>query len=126
MALEPWEVPYNQNYDGPNYFEWLQEKAQLWREHSFPPEHRTAVLQTLGISEESGELSHAVLKREQGIRGTDEEHAASERDAVGDIVIYLTGFCSSRGYSLQECVEEAWAGVCKRDWSKYKGDGTDA
>lgn len=126
MALASWDRSYLDVETDGEFLDFLQYMAQMWREHSFPPEHRTAVLQALGVCEESGELAHATLKRETGIRGTDEEHAASERDAVGDIVIYLTGFCSSRGYSLQECVEEAWQGVCKRDWSQYKEDGTDA
>jgi NTP pyrophosphatase (non-canonical NTP hydrolase) len=126
LALEIWDRSYLDVETDGQFLDFLQEKAQLWREHSFPPEHRTAVLQALGVSEESGELAHATLKREQGIRGTDEEHAAAERDAVGDIVIYLAGFCSSRGYSLQQCVEDAWQGVCKRDWSKYKEDGKNA
>lgn len=123
MALVAWKNVHDQDVDTRGLLKFLQDESQKWREHSFPPEHRTAVLQTLGVCEESGELSHAVLKREQGIRGTDEEHAASERDAVGDIAIYLAGFCSSRGYDFEGCVREAWAGVCKRDWSKYKTDG---
>jgi NTP pyrophosphatase (non-canonical NTP hydrolase) len=114
---------HDQDLDTRGLLRFLQDESQKWREHSFPPEHRTAVLQALGVSEESGELSHAVLKREQGIRGTDEEHATAEQDAVGDIIVYLAGFCTSRGYDLEHCVKLAWAGVCKRDWSKYKGDG---
>jgi NTP pyrophosphatase (non-canonical NTP hydrolase) len=101
----------------------LQQESQKWRQHSFPPEHRTAVLQALGICEESGELAHAVLKREQGIRGDDEQHSRDERDAVGDIVVYLAGFCSSRGYDLEACVKSAWRGVAQRDWTKNKIDG---
>lgn len=48
----------------------------------------------LGIQEEIGELAHAYLKREQGIRGTREEHDAAIKDAVGDVMIYLMGYCS--------------------------------
>ena len=109
----------------------LQDKTQLWREHSFPPEHRTAVMQALGGAEEAGELAHAILKMEQGIRGDKIKHVGEVADSVGDIIIYLAGICSSLDLDLQTCVEAAWAEVSKRDWSKnpetgLQGTGDDA
>jgi NTP pyrophosphatase (non-canonical NTP hydrolase) len=101
----------------------LQVNSQAWREHSFPTEHRTAPLQALGVCEEAGELAHAVLKMEQGIRGDRIQHMSEAADAVGDIVIYLAGLCTSLGLDLETCVRETWRGVAERDWSKHKGDG---
>jgi len=46
----------------------------------------------LGLLEEMGEYAHAQLKMEQGIRGTKEEHLASQHDAIADIVIF---FCDA-------------------------------
>ena len=43
----------------------------------------------LGFLEEIGELTHAILKKKQGIRGTPEEHNAAARDALGDMGIFL-------------------------------------
>ena len=43
----------------------------------------------LGFLEEIGELTHAILKKRQGIRGTPEEHDAAARDALGDMGIFL-------------------------------------
>jgi hypothetical protein len=43
----------------------------------------------LGFLEEIGELTHAILKKKQGIRGTPAEHDAAARDALGDIGIFL-------------------------------------
>lgn len=120
---KPWSIVYDRDLDPDDFLTWLQKNTQAWREHSFPPQHRTAELQTLGVCEEAGELAHAVLKRVQGIRGTDKEHAEAEQDAVGDIMIYLAGFCTSRGYNLKACAYKAWLGVAQRDWSKYKEDG---
>jgi NTP pyrophosphatase (non-canonical NTP hydrolase) len=80
-------------------------------------------LQALGVCEEAGELAHAVLKMTQGIRGTEKEHLNEAADAVGDIVIYLAGLCSSLELSLQACVDEAWLQVLERDWSKNKETG---
>jgi len=78
----------------------------------------------LGVVEEVGELSHAYLKREQGIRGTREQHDASIVDAVGDIVLFLSGFCSVEGIDLMDCIEKSWEEVSRRDWVSNKGDGS--
>jgi NTP pyrophosphatase (non-canonical NTP hydrolase) len=79
----------------------LQKDSQEWREKSFPPEHRTAPLQALGVCEEAGELAHAILKMEQGIRGDTAAHMAEAIDAVGDIVIYLCGLCTTLGLNIE-------------------------
>lgn len=101
----------------------LQELAEEWRSNSFPPEHTTPPLQALGVCEEAGELAHAVLKGVQGIRGTEAEHRMAAADAVGDIVLYLTGVCTAMGLDMQTCIEDAWDQVKQRDWSKNKQDG---
>jgi NTP pyrophosphatase (non-canonical NTP hydrolase) len=80
----------------------------------------------MGIVEELGEMCHARLKSEQGIRGGAIAAASlldDERDAVGDLVIYLAGYCSARGFRLQACVERAWDEVKERDWKKYPING---
>src|SRR4051812_46355062 len=102
----------------------LQHDTQMWREKSFPAEHRTAPLQALGVCEEAGELAHAVLKMEQGIRGEREDHLLEAEDAVGDICIYLMGLCEALGLSFESCIAGAWSQVQQRDWSQHKNDGT--
>jgi len=77
----------------------------------------------LGACEELGELCHAHLKQEQGVRGTNEEHVANAKDAVGDIIIYLTDYCYRRGWSLGEIVDTTWESVQKRDWKKNPHTG---
>lgn len=49
----------------------------------------------LGVMEELGELAHAHLKAKQGIRGTQAEHDAAAKDAIGDITVYLLGVMSA-------------------------------
>ena len=61
----------------------------------------------LGMLEEIGELAHAHLKSAQGIRGTPEEHLAAKVDAVADIVIFLSDYCTCRGWHLAEEVAVA-------------------
>jgi NTP pyrophosphatase (non-canonical NTP hydrolase) len=38
------------------------------------------------------------------------------KDSIGDTMVYLTGFCTNMGLSLQECIEETWNKVKQRDW----------
>ena len=93
--------------------EWLQ-RQPFGLQKSWEP--------LLGRFEEIGELAHAHLKQVQGIR-TNENHEAMGKDAIGDIFVFMTGYCITRGWSLQECINIAWGEVSKRDWSKNKDNG---
>lgn len=100
----------------------LQQQVSVWSRKNFfeQPSYRPL----LGIQEECGELSHAHLKAEQGIRGTPEKHRAAKEDAIGDLVIFLADYCHREGISLQECVEKTWEQVSKRDWVGNPQTGT--
>ncbi len=78
----------------------LHAEHKEWALHNFPNE--TPYNQLLGMFEEFGELCHAVLKRRQGIRGSQEEHIAEERDAVGDFWIYAFHFLTLTGITIQD------------------------
>ena len=98
----------------------LQEWQREWSLRNFgeQPAHRGV----LGVAEEVGELCHAVLKSEQGIRNQTTDEIA---DAIGDIVIYLAQVATSHKLDLSLCVKNAkW--VCEqRDWRKNPETGTD-
>jgi NTP pyrophosphatase (non-canonical NTP hydrolase) len=121
----------------------LQEEIHKWREENFPIGTDTQM--ALGVSEEFGELakeeegilqmllglpksigklSHGHLKQMQQIR-VNEDHWAAIKDAVGDIVIYLMGYCSFRKLSLAECLLDTWMEVRERSWQKFKATGTE-
>lgn len=102
-------------------FDQLQTEVGAWAQRNFGDQPADNPL--LGVVEEVGELAHAVLKRKQGIRGTDEQHLAAERDAIGDILIYLADYCGRRGFTLDAIVTDTWATVSKRDWTKNKQTG---
>ncbi len=91
----------------------IQEEMKPWLRHNFGD--RPAWQPLLGLMEELGELSHAFLKREQGIR-TAEDHDAAIRDGVADILIYLMDFCNAEGINLATALRETWARVKQRDW----------
>ena len=76
----------------------------------------------LGIVEEVGELSHAILKERQGIR-VNEDHVNNMKDSIGDILIYMISFCSGMNWDIQDILLDTWISVKQRDWKKYPNNG---
>lgn len=104
----------------------LQSRLHLWRRKNFGENEtvkESLVNQVLGVAEEAGELAHAHLKLRQGIRGSEQGMLEAEKDAVGDILIFLAGFCSYRGWNMQAIFEDTAAHVMERDWVKYPKTG---
>ncbi len=99
----------------------LQAQVGLWSRRNFPKNKPYFPL--LGAFEECGELAHAHLKQEQGIRGTIAEHEAAKKDAVADIVIYLADYCERHDIDMASAVEETWDQVRTRDWIKFPKNG---
>ncbi|MBU1067448.1 hypothetical protein KKE60_06645 [Patescibacteria group bacterium] len=101
----------------------FQREHKKWTDHNFPD--APAWQSFVGAVEELGELAHAFLKLTQGIRGAKEEHIAEMRDAIGDVIIYLSHFCNVHGFLLSKIIDETWTEVRKRDWKKYPGNGVE-
>ncbi len=100
----------------------LQSQVERWSLHNFDDQPAYRCL--LGAVEELGELCHAHLKSEQGIRGSKDSHQEAAKDAIGDIIIYLADYSAREGFDLQEIIEETWALVTKRDWKVNPGKGS--
>ncbi len=79
----------------PDTIQDLQECLYAWQKYNFGEQDNERVL--LGICEEAGELCHAQLKMEQGIRGSQESLEAEFVDAIGDIAIYMLNYVSGMG-----------------------------
>lgn len=92
----------------------LQDRLDDWRKKNFPTSGATTHL--LGAVEEIGELAHAHIKEEQGIRGSAKLHQNEAMDAVGDTVIYLMQYCSNRGWSFEKILNITAEHVLGRDW----------
>ena len=76
-----------------NKLDELQKQIAEWARYNFPDKQsRNEAL--LGMIEELGELSHAVLKSHQGIRGTKEEHLEAMKDAIADMFVYCCQLCT--------------------------------
>jgi len=107
----------------------LQKEQKLWVEHNFiprignfTPELLESVAPLLGALEELGELAHSHLKQGQNIRVA-EKHVENAKDAIGDIVIYLSDYCSARNFNFGDIVKNVWGEVKKRDWKKNNKTG---
>lgn len=99
----------------------LQAEVAEWSQRNFgnQPSHRPL----LGVCEEVGELCHAHLKGEQGIRHTPAEIREMKIDAVADIVIYLADYCASESINLEWAVQTTWdKQVSKRNWKRGSSD----
>lgn len=100
----------------------LQSEVEAWCSHNFPNAKPHQPL--LGLTEEVGELAHAHLKMEQGIRGHDLlVYTAAASDAIGDIVVFLADYCRQNGIDLYDAVWDTWEQVKQRDWIKYPNNG---
>lgn len=98
----------------------LQEEMKPWVKHNFGD--RPAWQPLLGAVEELGELAHAHLKQEQGIR-TNENHEEAAKDAVADTIIYLADYCNCRGFDLGRILSDTWGKVKLRDWKVNSKSG---
>lgn len=86
-----------------------------WANEEFPGQPEINPLR--GIDEEKGEFVHSTLKRDQGIR-LDEDGVGedAERDAIGDMFIYLCDWSYRKDYqfdwvlepNVYNSTEEAW------------------
>lgn len=99
----------------------IQEQIDRWRGYNFPK--ATPDQQFMGMTEELGELAHAILKGQQGIRGYSPEDTAEIKDAIGDLMIYLLNFCSMHEWSALEILQDVWDEVKERDWQANPEDG---
>lgn len=103
----------------------IQLQVGAWRQAAYP-DTATLELQTLGVSEETGELAHAVLKYKQGIRGYDLEKTKTEAaDAIGDIMIYAMGVADCLGINVEEALYATAQHVINRNITQDSDSGND-
>lgn len=69
----------------------IQSELKVWTEYNFGKQ--TPDIPILGMIEELGELSHAILKEKQGIRQSD--FLADKKDAISDLTIYALNYLNS-------------------------------
>lgn len=101
----------------------IQAEVREWSDRNFG--NQDPIKPFLGVVEEVGELSHAVLKEQQAIRGGGDRLASFDAkvDAVADILIYLLDFCSRSQIDLESSLLKVWHDVKARDWKAYPKNG---
>lgn len=88
-----------------NELQQIVDEKNAWEAKNFPNTTQGSLENAvLGVIEETGELAHAHLKADQGIRGSEEEHALAARDAIGDCLIYLIGVANHSGVDFVSAV----------------------
>lgn len=92
----------------------LQRGVEAWVNHNFGESSR--VVEALGLAEEVGELCRAVLKQEQGIRGTYAEWDAEIAKEIGDVLIKLASVATACGVDLEFAVKDRWETIRQRDF----------
>jgi NTP pyrophosphatase (non-canonical NTP hydrolase) len=118
-----WSAVHDQDLDPRGFLTWLQAQHDAWESVNFPTSRQNSMHSLVGVVEEVGELAHALLKKDQQIRGSAAEHDAEAKDAIGDIFIYMAGLCNKNGWNMESCIRKAWIEVANRDWTKNKQDG---
>lgn len=96
----------------------LQVQLARWQNNNFKT---CTLLQMLaGVFEEGGELSHAILKHQQGIRGMGdpEKFRALAGDAIADIMVYLTQLATMLRLDIWTLYSETAYEVMQRNWAE--------
>lgn len=100
-----------------------QKELAEWQNRNFDKVSHEDCL--IGVMEEVGELSHAILKHKQKIRGYHDESKfiAEAEDAISDTIVYLTQMATILGINLKESHENITSEVLKRNWKDNKETG---
>lgn len=97
----------------------IQAETHPWRVEKIPDLNPRDQLD--GTMVEVAEILEAVVKEETYDEGwADDEHVKEE---IGDVIIYLSGFCALKGFDMTECIHRAQAKNSERDWDEHMRAG---
>lgn len=84
------------------------QRIKLFGEHNLDE-----LMQVGGAMMEAGELFESEMKSKHydSVHFEDDERMKE----VGDVVVMLMGYCSLKGYDIEECIEMAALEFCSRD-----------
>ena len=93
----------------------LQFLVAEWHSKNFPMVDLN--VDQLGLTEEVGELSRALVKMHTGYRGSPEEWKQEAYKEIGDVFISLLNVASALQINLSDAVMDRWETISKRDWT---------
>lgn len=70
-----------------------------------------------------GNLAHTVLKKEQGIRGSDAYHQVRMVQFLGTFLKSVDLIAEVSNVTTENAIKDTWFRVCERDWSKNRTNG---
>jgi NTP pyrophosphatase (non-canonical NTP hydrolase) len=91
-----------------------------WHDQAFGEADDTPCRAQLVLTEEVGELSRAIVKQSQGIRGTSEQWETEQEKEIGDVLISLAMVATRCGISLGAALEDRWRTVRQRTAASQK------
>ena len=92
-----------------------QQRTHQWRMTQWP--ELTPLQQLSGTAVEVSELLEMEIKGEH----YDKDWCTDEKlkEEIGDVMIYLMGYASLRGFDIAECIDAADDKNVNRDWDKH-------
>ena len=100
----------------------FQKEVEMWTFRNWGS--APSALALIKIQEELGELSANYIRRIEGRPDkAQQDFQDGIFDAVGDIVISLTGFCVREGISLTDAINTVWEEVRQRTVEGVTGKG---
>jgi len=102
-----------------------QKELYHWQKENFGISKDDITRCALGMSEETGELCHHILKGLQGIReGVKGLDKAEVADAIADTLIYGIQLMSALNLDAEKEIAKVIGQVLKRNWKDNKIDGS--
>lgn len=98
------------------YIQTIQRETHEWRMEKWPD--LSPMAQLAGTDVEVSELLEMEVKGEH----YDEAWANEEqfKSEIGDVMIYLMGYASLRGFDIVECIDAAQGKNQSRDWEEHQ------
>jgi len=98
----------------------LQARLKNWEQEQMTS---STLITTLGIVGEIGELAHAVVKYQQGVRGiTGKKLREIAEDALVDALIFILATATHLDIDLQDALNKISEKVLARNWREWPED----
>ena len=99
----------------------LIEKTRQWFHDKGIIANSTPLKQLEKTQEELIEIRDAVIRHEYAEGGTEEFKRNEIKDGIGDTVVTLIGVCEMYGFTLEDCLQQAYDVISKRSGKMING-----
>jgi len=99
----------------------LIEKTRQWFHDKGIIANSNPLKQLEKTQEELIEIRDAVIRHEYAEGGTEEFKRNEIKDGIGDTVVTLIGVCEMYGFTLEDCLQQAYDVISKRSGKMING-----